>query len=106
MIASDFQSERHLTCAARPRAARGAGEHRISALTNRFASRAARNAANSKYGQVPQYRKNADDDDDDPHDLFHAAVERELVDEIEQQNDDQKDDQDADQKRHGSLPPC
>jgi hypothetical protein len=64
-----------------------------------------RNAARSKYGQIPQYRKNADDDDDNPHDLFHAAVEREPVDEIEQQNNDQKDDQDADQKIHGSLPP-
>jgi hypothetical protein len=50
--------------------------------------------------EVTQQRQDADYDHDDAHDLFGAAVDRQHVDEIEDEDDDKKGDQDADEDRH------
>jgi hypothetical protein len=51
-----------------------------------------------------QQREHADDDDDDADDLFRAAVNRQHVDEIKNQNDDKKCNENADQQAHGLAP--
>src|SRR5271155_4157300 len=55
-----------------------------------------------KYREVAQQRENADDDHDHAHDLLGAAVDRQHVDEIKDENDDDKGNQDADEHRHES----
>jgi hypothetical protein len=50
--------------------------------------------------EITQQRYDADDDYDDAHDLFGAAVNRQHVDEIEDKNDDQKGDQNTDEDGH------
>ncbi len=54
--------------------------------------------------EIFQQRQHADDDDDDAHDLFGAAVDRQHVDEIEHQNDDKKRNQNADQRARTHRP--
>jgi hypothetical protein len=55
--------------------------------------------------EIAQERKDADDDDDDLDDLFHAAIERKHVDEIENENDDENSDEKVDKRRHASFSP-
>jgi hypothetical protein len=50
-----------------------------------------------------QQCQNADHDHDDLDDLFRAPVDRQHIDEIEDQDNDQERDQNADEYRHGSL---
>src|ERR1700722_14264867 len=50
--------------------------------------------------EITQQGQDTDNDHDDAHDLFGAAVDRQHVDEIEDQDDDQKRDQNADEDRH------
>jgi hypothetical protein len=50
--------------------------------------------------EVPQQRYYADNDDDNAHDLFGAAVDRQHVDEVEDENDDDECDQNADEDCH------
>jgi hypothetical protein len=57
-----------------------------------------------KYCEIAQQRENADNDDDHAHDLFGAAVDRQHVDQIENQNDDEESDQSANKKTHIILP--
>src|SRR5215217_4852638 len=58
----------------------------------------------SRDAEITKQRKHADDDDDDPHDLLGTAVDRQHVDEVENENDDKKRYQNADQYAggHGS----
>ena len=51
----------------------------------------------SRHPEVFQQRQDADDDDDDAHDLLGAAVDRQHVDEIENENDDEERDENADE---------
>jgi hypothetical protein len=53
-------------------------------------------------GEIAQQRKNADNDDDNAHDLFGAAVDRQHIDKIKDQNDDKKGDQDTDEDGHAN----
>src|SRR6516165_8631933 len=47
----------------------------------------------SKYRDIFEQRKHAEDDDDDAHDLLGAAVERQQIDQIENENNDEKGDE-------------
>jgi hypothetical protein len=47
--------------------------------------------------EVAQQRNYADDNHDNTHDLFGAAVDRQQVDEIKDENDDDERDQNADE---------
>ena len=51
-------------------------------------------------GEVAQQRDYPDDDHDDAHDLFSAAVDRQQVDEIKDEYDDDECDENADENRH------
>ena len=64
---------------------------------------AGRDPKSSVNRQIFQQRQYADDDDDDAHDLFGAAIDRQHVDEVKHQDDDKKRDQKADDK--GPWPP-
>jgi hypothetical protein len=57
-----------------------------------------------EYREIFQQRDDADDDDNDPRDLFGAAIERQHVDQIEDQNNNEKCDQNTDEYGH-CLPP-
>src|SRR6266700_4010320 len=52
-----------------------------------------------KHREIFQQRHDADDDDDDARDLLGAAVHRQHVDEIKNEDDDEKGDEYADQHR-------
>jgi hypothetical protein len=65
-------------------------------MTSRWAEAATRPL---KYRDVFQQRNDAEDNDDDPRDLLGAAVERQQIDQIEDQNNDQKRDECADNHR-------
>jgi hypothetical protein len=58
-----------------------------------------------EYREIAQERQNTDDDDNDPDDLLHAAIERKHIDEIEHENDDENGDEKANQRRHTVFPP-
>jgi hypothetical protein len=55
-----------------------------------------------KYRDISQQRNHAEDDHDNPRDLLGAPVERQQVDQIQNQNDDQKRDQYA--YKHPEIP--
>src|SRR3954469_11793515 len=55
--------------------------------------------ARLEHGQIFQQRHDADDDDDDARDLLGAAVHRQHVDEIKNEDDDEKSNEYADQHR-------
>src|SRR6476660_9861309 len=50
--------------------------------------------------EVFHQRQDPDDDDDDAHDLLGASVDRQHVDEIENENDDQEGNENADENGH------
>ena len=54
----------------------------------------------SKHGKIPKQRKDTDNYNDGLDDLLGASIQRQPVDEVENQNDNQKSDQNADQYRH------
>jgi hypothetical protein len=56
-----------------------------------------------KHRDVFQQGDHAEDDDDDPYNLFGAAIERQQVDQIKNENDDEKCDQCTD--KHPDPPP-
>src|SRR5580693_7290685 len=56
-----------------------------------------------EYSEVFQQRDYAEDDDHHAHDLLGAAVHRQHVDEIKDEDDDDKGDQCADENVHGIL---
>src|ERR1700759_4643255 len=60
--------------------------------------------ARLEHRDVFQQREHAEDDDDDPADLLGAAVDRQHVDQIEDEDDDKECDKRADDKRHLSAP--
>src|SRR5690242_14518757 len=63
----------------------------------------------SEHGDIFQQREHAENDDDDPADLLGAAIDRQHVDQIKNENDDEKGDERADEKRHRRAPfgsPC
>jgi hypothetical protein len=53
---------------------------------------------------ILQQREHADDDDNDADDLLRAAVNRQHVNEIKNQNNDKKCNENADQQAHGLAP--
>jgi hypothetical protein len=57
-----------------------------------------------EYREIFQQRDDADDDDNDPRDLFGAAIERQHVDQIEHQNNNEKCDQNTDKCGHCFAP--
>jgi hypothetical protein len=57
-----------------------------------------------EYREIFQQRDDADDDDNDPRDLFGAAIERQHVDQIEDQNNNEKRDQNTDEYGHLLAP--
>src|SRR5437870_2548339 len=56
----------------------------------------------SEHRDVLQQRNHAEHDDDDAHDLFGTAVERQQVDQIENEDDDEEGDESAD--KHANSP--
>src|SRR5690606_7874382 len=50
-----------------------------------------------EHREIAQQREDADDDDDELDDLAHAAVDRQALHQIEDQDDDEEGDQDADE---------
>jgi hypothetical protein len=64
-----------------------------------FVACAPRNDDQLKHREILQQRYDADNDDDDARDLPGASVERQHVDEIENENNDKKRDENADQHR-------
>src|SRR4051812_14209105 len=54
--------------------------------------------------EILQQRQHADNDHDDTDDLLGAALDRQHVDKIENENDHQESDQDADEDGHGRIP--
>src|SRR5258705_3281372 len=57
----------------------------------------------SEDGEVLQHRDDADDDHNDARDVLRTTVERQHIDEIENENDNQKGDQYTDQNVHTWL---
>jgi hypothetical protein len=53
--------------------------------------------ADLEYGEIFQQRNDADDDHDNTRDLFGTAVERQHIDQIQNENNDKKRDQNTDE---------
>jgi hypothetical protein len=77
----------------------GVGDHAVSGNDD-VAFDAAHNAGILEDREVTQQRYYADNNDDHTHDLFGAAVDRQHVHEIKNQDDDDEGDQDADENGH------
>jgi hypothetical protein len=54
----------------------------------------------SEDGEISQQRQDADNDYDNPHNLFGATVDRQHVDEIKNKNNDEKGDENANEDSH------
>lgn len=58
----------------------------------------------SENGQIAQQRYDADDDHDDPGNLFGLPVNRQHANKVKDQHDDKEGDEKADKYAHGDVP--
>ena len=77
----------------------GISDHAVGG-DNGVALDAAHNAAILEDSKVTQQRDYADDDHNGTYDLFGTAINRQQIDEVEDENDNDESDQNADKDRH------